>query len=167
MGLYKTLEVSGWFCFQELILQLLCRQRTLAWSQSTLLKVSEQGTWAHKCANTGLWTFFPSGNTGWATSAFSQRALGIHLTAGEEQCHFDEQCQVFTRSAQDLPPPLIKGNAIGAAAIGNHDPFSHPNKVSEAGGAQVLFPAWNAQGDSWLLLHFCFWAHFFWAASWL
>lgn len=32
-------------------------------------------------------------------SCCSQTALGMHLTAGEEQCHFHEQCQIFTCSA--------------------------------------------------------------------
>lgn len=119
------------------------------------------------CKHRALCTLFPSENTQRATSALgcdvpllfsccSQTALGIHLTAGEEQCHFHEPCQIFTCSAQDLSPPLIKGNAIGAAAIGNHNQFSHQNKVSEARGAQILFLEWNSQGDSWLLLQFCF-----------
>lgn len=151
------LEGLGWFCFQDLILQLLCRQRTPAWSQSALLKVSEKGTWAHKSANTGVSVHFFLQKTHYEQllpwdvmftllfSCCSQTALGIHLTAGEKQC------QISTCSAQDLSAPLIKGSATGAAAIGNHDPFSHPNEVSEAGEAHILFPVWNAQRDSWLL----------------
>lgn len=63
------LEVFGWFCFQNLILQLLCRQKTPVWSQSTLLKVSEQGKNTQVCKHKGLCTLFPSENTRWAASA--------------------------------------------------------------------------------------------------